>query len=179
MSDPSPKAWSTSPNAPQIPRELYVDEKENLNGNFAGAILYGTLTYTHPPAHAHAVFLSMISGIIIVLFFRCMNSILNPVNRAKGGIKWGLLVHTVAMFAFATINCCMNYDIQSIAYIDAREYPGDTAIPPGPFGYQVGPLYRSPLNIVPGVLSFFNLWLADGLLVSLCQNQSIQCLTDL
>ena len=60
----------------------------------------------------------------------------------------------------------MNDDIQSISFIDNREFPGvgDT-IPPGPLGYQLF-IYSKPITIVPNLMFLLNNWLADGLLVS-------------
>ena len=94
-----------------------------------------------------------------------MDALLNPANRAKGGTKWGLIVHTSAMFSLVTIFTGMTLDIQSISYIDSREFSGDTLLPPGPLGYQVR-IYSKAIGIVPSVAFLLNQWLADGLLVS-------------
>lgn len=69
------------------------------------------------------------------------------------------------MFSFLTINCCTNFVIQSISYIDNREFTREGAYP-GPFVYQLY-IYSEPINIVPSVMFYLNNWLADGLLVSL------------
>jgi hypothetical protein len=115
-------------------------------------------------------------GIVIVLFFQCMAALLNPVNRARGGVKWPLVAHTLAMFSFVTIYTALNLDIQSISYIDNREFPGVDGIPPGPFGYQFS-IYYKAIYIIPGVTFSLNGWLADGLLVSPCSTQSRRCST--
>ena len=60
----------------------------------------------------------------------------------------------------------MSLAVQSISYIDNREYPSNRTIHPGPLGYQMGALDGSPMNVVPTVMFFLNLWLADGLLVN-------------
>ena len=113
-------------------------------------------------------------GIVIILFFQCMDALLNPANRPRGGVKWPLVVHTVAMFSFVTIYNAMSFDLQSISSIDNREYPGKTnAIPPGPIGYQE--LLSSNVdNVVPNIMFLLNSWLADGLLVSSIPNSVFQ-----
>ena len=97
-----------------------------------------------------------------------MVALFNPVHRRPGEyIKWGLVSYTAAMFSLATVQTALSLDIQSISYIDNREFPGveDLQIPPGPFGYQ---WFISPdvINIVPSVVFALSNWLADGLLVS-------------
>lgn len=42
MSDSSETLWSDNPNAPQIPRDVYLGEKSNFSGILIGAIFYGT-----------------------------------------------------------------------------------------------------------------------------------------
>ena len=120
------------------------------------------------PSSPHV--LNLILGIVIILFFQCMNALLNPADRPRGGIKWPLVVHTVAMFSFVTIYDGLSFDLQSISSIDNREYPGyASAIPPGPIGYQE--LLSSNVdNVVPNIMFLLNSWLADGLLVSSISN---------
>lgn len=104
-----------------------------------------------------------------------MDALLNPLNRTKEGIKWGLTMHTTTMFSFATIFTGMTLHIQSISCINSREFTGDTVLPPGPLGYQVL-IYSKAIGIVPSVFFAFNQWLADGLLVSSVSSQSLGCL---
>ena len=102
-----------------------------------------------------------------------MGSLLDPVNRARGGIKWGLVVHTVAMFSIVTVYTAITLDIQSISFIDNREYPGsstDSAVPPGPIGYQYL-LHSKPIGITPTPMLVLNNWLSDGLLVIACASR--------
>lgn len=139
--------WSDNPYAPQILYGVYRWEKANLVGMFAGAILY---------------------GIIVVLFYKCMNALLNPANRRGGGIVWGLVAHTVAMFSFVTIDVCLKLHIQSISFIDNRGYPGNKPGVSGPYVYQLNPLIASPINTVPVIMTYLNLWLAGGLLLYRC-----------
>ena len=97
-----------------------------------------------------------------------MNALLDPVNRARGGIKWGLVAHTAATFTFATIYIALNLNVQSLSFIDNREFPGtgaDDAIPPGPVGYQWS-IRSKPIGIAPTPMLVLNNWLTDGLLVS-------------
>jgi hypothetical protein len=97
-----------------------------------------------------------------------MNALLDPVNRARGGVKWGLVAHTAAMFSFLTIYTAMNLNIQSLSFIDNREFAGtsaDVVIPHGPIGYQW--FIRShSIGIAPTPMLMLVSWLADGLLVS-------------
>ena len=46
MSNPATMPWSDNPNAPNIPRILYLGEKAYFAGFLLGAIFYGTQTYT-------------------------------------------------------------------------------------------------------------------------------------
>ena len=125
------------------------------------------------PALAHLVF-SIFQGVVIVLFFRCMGALLNPADRAKGNTKWELVAHAVAMFTFVTVYTAFTLNIQSISFIDNRNFPGvGDVLPPGPVGYQFY-IYSKPMGIVPNVMFLLNNWLADGLLVSLVLNSVTQ-----
>ena len=104
-------------------------------------------------------------GIVIVLFFQCMTALFNPVHRRGERIKWGLVCYTATMFSLTTVFTTSILDLQSISYIDNREFPGvDTTLPPGPLGYQWF-LYSDVLTIVPNLMFLLNNWMADGLLV--------------
>ena len=108
----------------------------------------------------------IILGIDIVLFFQCMAALFDPVNRARGGIKWGLVAHTGAMFLFVTIYVAMSFNIQSIAFVDNRNFPGAAGeVPPGPVGFQFF-LHSKAIGIAPTPMVLINNWLADGLWVS-------------
>ena len=95
-----------------------------------------------------------------------MRALFDPANRRRqGGIKWGLVGYTLAMFSFVTIFTAMNLDIQSISFIDNREFPGvGDVFPPGPLGYQLF-IYSKPITVVPNLMFLLNNWMADGLLV--------------
>lgn len=167
MSDSQKRPWSSNPNAPKIPYDLYFREKANFAGLFIGPILYGAheAPPTGMPIHAHPT-RSSILGIVIVLFFRCMAALLNPVNRRGEGIKWGLISHTMVTFSVATTLTGMQLGILSICYINNRQFPGvEGVIPPGPLGYQ-WVIYSEALGIAANLMFFLNNWLADGLLVS-------------
>ena len=95
-----------------------------------------------------------------------MAALLDPVNRKRERIKWGLVAYTVAMFSIVTAQTAIDLHIQSIGYIDNREFPGiEAQVPPGPIGYQIF-ISRKVLPILSRVTFFLNAWLADGLLVS-------------
>ena len=112
----------------------------------------------------------MILGVVVVLFFQCMEALLNPVNHKREGIKWGLVAYTTAMFSFVTIYTGMSLDIQSISYIDNRGFSGGDGVgAPGPLGYQTL-VFSNAINIVPNTMFLLNNWLADGLLVSSVSN---------
>jgi len=172
MSDPSQEQpWSNDPNAPQIPHDLYFGEKATFAGILIGAILYGTSAYALVYPCSRSL---LILGIVIMLFFQCMAAFFDPVNRRREGIKWGLVVYTFLMFSFVTIFTAMNLNIQSISFIDNREFPGVPGVlPPGPLGYQFL-IYSRVLSIVPNLMFLLNNWLADGLLVTFAPNSLIQ-----
>ena len=162
MSDWTFSPWSDISYAPHIPHELYFTEKVSFAGPFLGAIFYGTPTFgstywCSPP-------LSDVSspGIVVVLFSRCMGTLLNPVERTTGGIKWALVVHTTAMFSLVTVYSVIT-GIPS-DYIENREYPGDAGFPPGPFGHGLS-RYTDPVGLFTSSIFYLNQWLADGLLV--------------
>ena len=105
-------------------------------------------------------------GFLVVLFFKCMAALLNPVDHRGEPIKWGLVSYTVVMFSVATVQTAVNLQIQSISYIDNREFPGIVGeISPGPIGYQVF-MGHEALTTLSNVMFFLNAWLADGFLVS-------------
>ena len=96
-----------------------------------------------------------------------MSAFLNPTHGRREGIKWGPVTYTCAMFSFVTIFTAMNLDIQSISFIDNREFPGiPDVLPPGPLGYQFL-IYSKAISIVPNLMFLLNNWLADGLLVGI------------
>jgi hypothetical protein len=162
-------------NAPQVPYALYFGEKANFAGTLIGAILYGRFTMRPVPTPANRF---IVLGIVIVLFFQCMGAFFNPANRLKGGIIWPLVAHTALMFSFVTIYTATSLDLQSISFIDNREFPGvDGLVPLGPLGYQLC-IYSTAIGIVPNLMVLLNKWLTDGLLVSFSANPTPpMCLT--
>lgn len=157
--------WSNNPNAPKISHDLYFREKANLAGFLISSILYGTYEV---PAYTPTLnpFFWFILGIVVVLFFRCMVALFNPVHRRSKDVKWGLVFHTVAMFSVVTVLNATQLNIESISYIDNRKLPGVLGLlPPGPLGYQWF-IHSHALGIIPNFMFFLNNWLADGLLVS-------------
>ena len=99
-----------------------------------------------------------------------MSTLLDPMNRAKGGTKWKLIAHTVSTFSFVTIYTATNLSNQSISYIDHREFfDVDVGLFPGPLGYLVL-TYSSPISIVSNFAFLLSNWSADGLLVGATSN---------
>ena len=81
-------------------------------------------------------------------------------------MKWGLAFHTLSMFSVVTVGTAMQLNIQSISYIDSRQFTGvGGLLPSGPLGCQ-WLIYSKVLGIVPDLMFFLNNWLADGLMVS-------------
>lgn len=116
---------------------------------------------------------SAVPGIVIVLFFRCLSALLSTTERSRGGVRWGFVAHTAAMFSLVTIYTAINLEIQSISNIDNREFPGTDVMPPGPFGYELF-ISSTAIGVVPTIMFQLNTWLADGLLVSSVFNLSSQ-----
>ena len=168
MSDPQGKSWSNNPYAPRISYNLYFREKTNFAGALISSILYGTsgTPRIYVRLSVPTSFVWFILGVVVVVFFKCMAALFNPANRRGERIKWGLVSYTVVMLLVVTVQTATNHSLQSVSYIDNREFPGiEGALPLGPIGYE---LFISPkaLNIVPNVMLFLSNWLADGLLVS-------------
>ena len=102
----------------------------------------------------------------IVVFSKCMTALFNPVYRRGEHIKWGLISYTVAMFSSLTVHNAVVFKIESICFINNRNFPGgDGGLPPGPIGYQMF-TDSGALDLIAYITFFFNGWLADGLLVS-------------
>ena len=100
------------------------------------------------------------------MFFQSMAGLLSPLYRRKEGVKWGVISYTLVMFSFVTVYTGLNLNIESVSYIDNRDFPGvDGMVPPGPLGYRTF-IYADALSITPNVMFFLNNWLADAFLVS-------------
>ena len=166
MSNAAKTPWSDNPNAPMIPYALYLGEKAYFAGFLLGAIFYGAQTYVRLST---LILISFIPpntlGIVIVLFFQCMGAFFDPVNRVRGGIQWVLVIHTAAMFLFATMYTAMSSNIQSISFIDNRAFPASINGVPGPIGYQFF-IHDKAVGIAPTPTILLINWLADGLLVT-------------
>ena len=95
-----------------------------------------------------------------------MTALFDPIHHKGKGIKWGLVSYTAVVFLLATVQTALNLDVQSISYINNREFPGiNGQIAPGPLGYQTI-IYAEALSVVPYAMLALSNWLADGLLVS-------------
>ena len=157
-----------------IPYDLYFFEKVWFAGNLVSAILYGAREKSTPPSvRAHFV-LSVILGIVIVLFFKCIVALFNSNHRRGEPVKWGIVSYTVVMFSLATVGTTMQLDLQSISYIDNRGFPARGAFPPGPIGYQLL-IESQAMSVIQNVTFTLSNWLADGFLVcSLLSRSRIQ-----
>ena len=118
-----------------------------------------------PHLHFHlsvltTLFVRFVLGMLIVLFFKCMTALFNPVNRRDEGIKWGFVSYTVIMFSLATVYTATKDHILSICYIDNRNFPDG-----GPWGYHESMSY-SAIFVISRAAFNLNNWSADGLLVS-------------
>ena len=124
-----------------------------------------TSTPTHDRLSVLTLSVLFTLGVLIVLFFQCITALLSPAHRRGDPIKWGLVSYTALIFSLMTIQITTELYVQSLSYIDNREFPGDDVSPPGPYGYQthIAPEGIVVMQNVPFVL---NNWLADGLLVS-------------
>ena len=104
-------------------------------------------------------------GIVIVVFFKCMAALLNPVYRRGEPIKWGLVSYTALMFSLVAVGTMMQLDVQFTSYIDNREFPGNDEVSrPGPIGYQLV-IYSGAISVIQNVTFTLTNWLADGFLV--------------
>jgi len=81
------------------------------------------------------------------------------------------------MFLFVTVYIATSLDIQSLSFVDNREFPPDPPLS-GPLGYQ-NSIRPKPLGIIPNLMFLLNYLLADGLLVSplFAAAFTVKCLT--
>ena len=162
------RVWSNNPNAPKIPYFLYLGEKATFAGTLIGSVLYGTRRTpppTHPSIRAHSARL-VILGIVVVLFFKCVAALLDPVYIRREAIKWGLVSYTMAMFTLVTIGTALQLNTQSISYIDNRQLLGAGGVlSPEPTTYQIL-VGSDATSVIQNVVFILSNWLADGLLVS-------------
>ena len=124
----------------------------------------------HPHPHVRLsvliAFVPFIPGVVVVVTFKCIAALLNPAYRRGEGIKWGLVCYTAAISSLVTVLTGMYFNIQSICYINNRDFPGaEGTVPPGPLGY-IWIISASPLEVIPNVAFALCNWLADGFLVS-------------
>lgn len=167
----SEKSWSNGPNAPKIPYEVYFTEKANFSGSLVGAMSYGTQN-PHPSILPTLSNQSVVLGIVVVLFFKCIGALLSSINYTRVGIKWGLVAYATAVFSFVTTLTAMNLGTQSILFVDNRQFTGaNDFLPPGPLGY-FGFIYSDAINVFPNIMFLLNTWLTDGLLVSPASNST-------
>ena len=95
-----------------------------------------------------------------------MTALFNPVHRRGEPIKWGLVSYTVVMFSLVTVGAAVQFYVESISYVDNRDFPGVRGVlPPGPIGYQ-SLIQPKPISVIQNVTFALSNWLADGFLVS-------------
>lgn len=165
MSDIQGQPWSDNLYAPKITHHLYIQEKVSLAVSFISSILYGT-SKTSPPIPVLTLSVWFVLGLLVILFFRCITALFDPVHRRGNGIKWGIISYTVVMFSTVTAVTGIQFNTHTLCYIDNREFPGvGNTLPPGPLGYESFIFSDVPI-VVGNLLFLLNCWLADGLLVS-------------
>ena len=104
-------------------------------------------------------------GICTGLFLQCMGALLNPVNRMRGGVRWGLAVHTIAMFSTATMKFAMEINLGFIDFTKNQEFFTNEGFIGEPTKY-LSTFFSHKIDL-PLALAFpLNQWLSDGLLVS-------------
>jgi len=113
-----------------------------------------------------ALHVRFILGMFVVLFFKCMTALFNPVFRRGKGVKWGLVSYTVIMFSLVTVHLATNLHVLSVSYIDNRDFSGPVngVEHRGPYGYQTAINFK-PISVIPRAAFRLNNWSADGLLV--------------
>ena len=94
-----------------------------------------------------------------------MTVLLGSADHVRKANRWGLLVHTAALFSFSTMSLAIGLFFLSAAYIDAREFSGVDDLPSGPYGYLGLPKFVVFAGISDSVTPV-NQWLIDGLLAS-------------
>jgi len=161
MSDPDFEPWSNNPYAPMITQFQYFLEKTWFTGNLLTSILYGTCRRSSLGVRLSvltALFVCVVLGMLVVLFFKCMTALLGSAHRRGEGIKWGLVSYTVITFSLATMYTGSILDELSISYIDNRNFPD------GPYRYLIY-TNLSAVGFIPRTAFRLGNWLADGLLV--------------
>ena len=96
-----------------------------------------------------------------------MSALLHPVHPKTKGVKWGLVVQTVAMFSCLTIGVTLNRYIFLVSYIDGRESPSVDGSFPGPLGYwPPSTISADIIEVLTDIALPLNQWLANGFLVN-------------
>jgi hypothetical protein len=109
-----------------------------------------------------------------------MSALLDPVHHTTKGIKWGLVVHAVAIFMTSTIGFVINLDLFSSSFIDRREFHGIEGYHSGPIGYQsFASLNKGAVVYVDRLIFPLAQWLTDGLLVSSASDSVAQVFNEL
>ena len=101
-----------------------------------------------------------------------MEALIEPVDNIRRRVKWGLAIHTTALFLFLTIHTTMDLRLLSIGYIDNRNFPGT-----GPLGHDDSANFSTAFVVIYTVMFPLSQWLVDGFLVSRLHFNSLMCLT--
>ena len=108
---------------------------------------------------------SGLPGIVIILFFRCMDALFNAANCPRRSIKWPLVAHAVAMFSILAVSAVIYINARLVSYIDNQRFTGDNGLEfPGPL-LSRDYIYSQANSVVLNITIFLNACLADGLLV--------------
>ena len=90
-----------------------------------------------------------------------MEASVESANNVGKRVKWGLAIHTVALFLFLTIHTVMDLHLLSTGYIDNRSSPD------GPVGNNLSINYSTAFTVIYNATFLpLNQWLVDGFLVS-------------
>ena len=90
-----------------------------------------------------------------------MEALIEPINNIGRRVKWGLAVHTMALFLFLAIHLTMDLHLLSTGYVDNRRFPGA-----GPVGYNDRANFSTAFVVIDTAMFPMSQWLVDGLLVS-------------
>lgn len=97
----------------------------------------------------------------IIVFFRCLYTLIHPRFRKNGRekINYIFVTFVCVIFALNTVFIALNTHLQQSGYIDNRNFPG------GPLAFELAQ-YSKAIVIAPNACFIVANWLADALLVS-------------
>lgn len=107
---------------------------------------------------SYAAFLSLFTGMLLLLFLQCADVLLQTNNR-QAKRRWRLFTYISIIFCLATIALGTELKWTEMMFIDDRNFPGG----PATFGVTMFSYWIPMLCSACGVTLC---WLADGFLVS-------------